>query len=67
MSKCYLLFIPPDLIHSYISHAISRFTLHHAAQYLQEDDRILPVRLGEKIRFSLLNTKLFPLIATQAQ
>src|SRR5258708_1135804 len=48
MSKCYLLFIPPDLIHSYISHAISRFTLHHAAQYLQEDDRILPVRLGEK-------------------
>lgn len=47
MSKYYLLFIQPDFIQHYISHATPRFTLHHAAQYLQEDDRILPVRLGE--------------------
>ncbi|MGH2510258.1 MAG: McrB family protein, partial [Ktedonobacteraceae bacterium] len=47
MSKYYLLFIQADFIQRYISHAVTRFTLHHTAQYLQEDDRILPVRLGE--------------------
>lgn len=48
MSNYYLLFIQPDFIQRYISHATPRFTLHHAAHYLQEEDRILPVRLGEQ-------------------
>lgn len=48
MSKYYLLAIQPDIIHRYLSHATSRLTLHLDAQSLQEDDRILPVRLGDK-------------------
>jgi hypothetical protein len=48
MSKYYLLFIQPDFVHQYISHNTSRLNIHHSAQYLQEDDTILPVRLGRE-------------------
>ncbi|MBA2285463.1 MAG: AAA family ATPase [Ktedonobacteraceae bacterium] len=47
MSKCYLLFIQPDLVQRTLSSAPSRFTLHHDAHSLQEDDTILPVRIGK--------------------
>ncbi len=46
MSNYSLLFIPPETARQFISHVVPRFTLPHPASNLQQDDRIIPVRMG---------------------
>lgn len=48
MSNYYLLFISPETVRSLIAHTVPRFTLPYAASYLQQDDRIIPVRVGDE-------------------
>ncbi len=48
MSNHYLLFMQPELVQKHISHTIAHFSLHHSVTYLQEGDKILPVRIGER-------------------
>src|SRR5262245_7368265 len=48
MINYYLLFISPETARSLISHTVPRFTLPHSASYLQQDDRIILVRMGDE-------------------
>lgn len=48
MSNYFLLFISPETSRQFITHLVPRFTLPHPVSNLQQDDRIIPVRIGTR-------------------
>lgn len=46
--SCYLLFLSPETSQKYIYHNCTPFTLLHPSSTFQQDDAIIPVRLGTR-------------------